>query len=304
MKRIPLFLLAGGLLLGALGFAAIQMTKPDREADRSELRLGEISRKQLPQRSRDRSTPELGRKGKSSISVSPSNEGEDPLEGYLEMLTDEDKARQGMALLIQGMGKDMRARMIDRSMNQLIERLGLDEAQQVEIAKLMEARGTALQELMVKKLQGKATDEDFAAFASLGSFGDQVGEYLDPDQQEIFSDLQGNQRVQAIEEATKRNTTTLASVTDLTDDQAAEAEAILQAQVERETPAEFTNDFERMVMTREEDLIEMEQARLEALEPVLTPEQLDAYGAAMEQQREQFLQVGGIGPGGGRGFRP
>ena len=167
---------------------------------------------------------------------------------------------------------------------------------------MMDERGAAFQELMMKRMRKQVTDEDFAKFAEFGSFGEQMRGELDQDQLAVYTQMQEEERAQAVDQATRREMRTISRIADLSDEQAQEVEAILQGQVAQETPADTGDNFERMVTTREEDLAEMQQARLDALSPVLTTDQLGAYETSLERQRNDFSRFTG-GGGFGRGGR-
>lgn len=307
MKPIALIMLIAGLALGGLGtYAALEVGRPDQQSELDKLKLQIANLEQDKARLQKLIAQEKKKNSELVVSeieakaaaealkeepekvVRATGASQDPLAGIAEMLSDEDKAREGIATIMEGMGKSMRSRMISGRVRQFTDKLVLDEQQQEVISKLMDERGAAFQDLMTKRMRGQATDEDYASFAEFGSFGDQIREHLDADQREMYDQMQAEERARTVEQTMRREMRSLSRIPDLSEEQAVEVEAILAEQIEQETPMDSSDNFERMVTTREEDMAEMQQARLDALEPVLTADQLDAYRGSMERQRRGF----------------
>ncbi|BCU76211.1 hypothetical protein [Luteolibacter sp. LG18] len=186
--------------------------------------------------------------------------------------------------------QEKRARKVDERLAALKSRLGLTDEQAAKVRAVLEhgedggdGAGDTID--VAKLLNGESKDERDAADGKLAGL-------LTPDQQAKFQAFQQEQKENRIEIATNREMTRLQQGLTLTAEQKDRAYQALGELAQREDDQPATKGIDpQQMMARQ-------QARRDALSPILTPEQMKAY-EGMPMQAEsgavsiQFQNIGG-----------
>ncbi|MCW1926372.1 hypothetical protein OKA05_27725 [Luteolibacter arcticus] len=177
--------------------------------------------------------------------------------------------------------KEARARKIDERLAALKSRLKLTPDQETKVRALLEAspdmgRGAGLMDAVSFAVNGSsgtvsAAGATSAASATAGNFNEQLQALLSPDQQEEFGAFQQEQKENRVEIATNREMTHLQQQLTLTPEQKDQAFQALGNVARNEAEESSGNRLDL------ETIKAAKQARVEAMRPILTPEQLKVY---------------------------
>jgi hypothetical protein len=248
------------------GAAATKSERPPTKSD-SPAAAGQDENRATKRERPDAADPKPGQP--KVLTYSSGNGGEMPPE-MKEMFSKMEEQR-----------KEARARKIDERLAALKSRLKLTPDQETKVRALLESspdmgRGAGLLEGVKVAVNGNAGGVSLSSAAASagnatgGSFDEQLAALLSPDQQDEFVAFQQEQRENRVEIATNREMTQLQQQLTLTPEQKDQAYQALGdiARNEADQPA---NGFDPAAMAA------AKQARVDALRPILTPEQLKAY---------------------------
>jgi hypothetical protein len=192
------------------------------------------------------------------------------------VLDEDDEDSPEMAAIRETMTKELLARKqrrIDERLAAMKTRLNLDEAQAAKVRVLLEA-GDEEDDMVSKAIAGESTLPlaPGEAVKKRTELEDQISSLLKPEQANAFTEFRQEQRENRIEVATGREMTRLQQSLTLSPtqkDQVYQALATIASTEEEGGNAGITIDPEQIKARR--------QARLEALKPILTPEQYSTY---------------------------
>ena len=192
------------------------------------------------------------------------------------VLDEDDEDSPAMARIRESMAKELLARKqrrIDERVSVLKTRLDLDEAQTARVKALLEA-SDGEESMVSKAIAGEPTFPPMPGEAAKKRtvLETQITTLLKPEQAAAFTEFRREQRENRIEIATGREMTRLQQSLTLSPaqkDQVYQALATIATGEEENGNTGITVDPEQIKARR--------QTRLDALKPILTPEQYSAY---------------------------
>jgi hypothetical protein len=197
--------------------------------------------------------------------------------GDAVVLDEDDENSPEMARIRETMAKELVARKqrrIDERLAALKTRLNLDDTQTAKVRSLLEA-GDEEEDMLSKVIAGDSSLPPSAGSAAQkrANLEEQISAVLKPEQAAAYGEFRQEQRENRIEVATGREMTRLQQSLTLSPgqkDQVFEALGRIAASEEERGDTGISIDPEVLKARR--------QARLDALKPILTPEQFEAYG--------------------------
>ncbi|WP_386780342.1 hypothetical protein [Luteolibacter ambystomatis] len=171
--------------------------------------------------------------------------------------------------------EEKRARKIDERLAALKSRLGLTDEQAAKVRALLEKESG--NDDIGAVLSGDASAVNVTSLLGEGDKASQsatdakIAEVLTPEQQAKFKAFQQERKENRIEIATNREMTRLQQGLTLTPEQKDRAYQALGDLAQREEEQPASNGFDPQAM------VDKQQARRDALRPILTPEQMKAY---------------------------
>lgn len=226
--------------------------------------------------------------GKTKTERVPKGEDDDTI-----VLDEDDEDSPEMAEIRETMTKELLARKqrrIDERLAALKTRLNLDEAQAAKVRVILEA-GDEEDDMVSKAIAGESTLPPAPGEATKKriELEDQIGSLLKPGQATAFTEFRQEQRENRIEVATGQEMTRLQQSLTLSPtqkDQVYQALATIASAEEESGNAGITIDPAQIKARR--------QARLEALKPILTPDQYHAYersSTSMPSQQGNVITI-------------
>ena len=180
-------------------------------------------------------------------------------------------------------------RELEKQVADLAERLGLDEEQTEAVRAALLARAEKQKEIGKKMFTRKATLEDLIA-SDEENFSESdaaIAALLDEGQLESFAEYQHERETKRVESKADEELQSLQDVADLTDEQADQAWRVFADLAIEERPGEVpegatVEDFGGFL----DDAI---GKRVDALTPILAPEELDAYRGEAQEFRDGMV---------------
>jgi hypothetical protein len=252
----------------AVGALAVWLALPGGKETGEEGAAG-VSPAEKAERSSTAGTPEGGMR--SMKTARPEVTGDDAV-----VLDEDDEDSLEMAKVRETMAKELVARKqrrIDERVAALKTRLNLDDAQTAKVRALLEA-GDEEEDMLSKVMAGESTLPPQAGEAAKrrSDLENQISTLLKPEQAAAYGEFRQEQRENRIEVATGREMTRLQQSLTLSPGQ--------KDQVYQALGAIATGEDERGdtgISIDPEVLKARRRARLDALKPILTPEQYEAY---------------------------
>jgi hypothetical protein len=195
-------------------------------------------------------------------------------------------AADGIAAPLAQMTRGVLEQRSQRQLTRMQERLDLTPPQADAIGQILDRRALGLAEAMKGIYSGKM---DSAKIASLRDDiqdpDSHILAFLTPDQQAAYAQMRDEERAETALRTANNQFLEMRSALDLRDDQEDLVFDILHAQALQQ---QFASDFNELELANPAEAIQaVMQRKLEALEGVLTNEQLASY----QQQQELHLEL-------------
>lgn len=195
------------------------------------------------------------------------------------MVMDDEEMPEDVKEMVDRMAKQMteaRERQASERLAVLKSRLNLTPEQEAKVKALLDQASTKPPKSGAVSFVGPGGPAMFASggHGLDGELGEQITDLLSPEQQDEFTAFQNEQLENRMEIAASRELTRLQEQLTLTPEQKDLASAALGNVVRDEQTNPVDNPFSP------EALQDAQQKRLDALRPILTPEQLDIYAAS------------------------
>jgi len=196
--------------------------------------------------------------------------------------------------------EDKKTRKIDERLAALRSRLGLTDEQAAKVRALLDAKNPDAPAVAISGDVGPLNVEDLISGgtptkAQRETTDTKIAGLLTPDQQEKFQSFQQEQRDNRVEIATNREMTGLQKSLTLTPEQKDQAYQALGQLAQQDEDQAGSDSFDPAVLAARK------KARIDALHPILTPEQMRAYEAqpmsmgGMDGEGAFSIQIGGVG---------
>jgi hypothetical protein len=264
--KTPLAFLSGA----AFGALAMWLAFPDTRDAAVKDGPAESSQGQV-ERSPSTDMPESGMR--SAKTARPEDSGE---AGGDAIVLDEDDDSPEMVQIRETMAKELTARKqrrIDERIAALRTRLNLDDAQTAKVRALLES-GDEEEDMLSKAIAGEPTlpPQTGEAAKKRSNLENRISALLQPDQAAAYTEFRQEQRENRIEVATGREMTRLQQSLTLSP---AQKDQVYQALGTIATSEEERGDTG--ISIDPEVIKGRRQSRLDALKPILSPEQYQAY---------------------------
>jgi hypothetical protein len=195
-------------------------------------------------------------------------------------------ATDGIAAPLAQMTRGVLEQRSQRQLTRMQERLDLTPPQADAIGQILDRRAQGLAEAMKGIYSGKMDS------AKIASLRDDIQDpeshilaFLTPDQQAAYTQMRDEERAETALRTANNQFLEMRSTLDLRDDQEDSVFDILHAQALQQ---QFASDFNELELANPAEAIQaVMQRKLEALEGVLTNEQLASY----QQQQELHLEL-------------
>lgn len=266
--KTPLVFVCGA----AVGALAMWLASPGSKDPAGEVVAGKPSAGQTERGSKGGS-PQDGMR--SAKTARPETAGDDDGDDAI-VLDEDDEDSPEMAQVRETMAKELVARKqrrIDERVAALKTRLNLDDAQTAKVRTLLES-GDEEEDMLSKVIAGESSLPPAAGEAAKkrAELEGQISALLKPDQVAAYGEFRQEQRENRVEVATGREMTRLQQSLTLSPgqkDQVYEALGTIATGEEERGDTGISIDPSVLKARR--------QARLDALKPILTPEQYEAY---------------------------
>ncbi|WP_035602193.1 hypothetical protein [Haloferula sp. BvORR071] len=276
--KTPLAFLAGA----AVGAIAMWLAQPKGHEAAAEKVPGKV---EVPQVTHTNSKPtEDAQDGLPTKTKRPAGKEEEEPDAVV--LDDNDMNSAEMSGLREAMAKELgerKQRRIDERLSALKSRLNLDDATAAKVKALLEA-GDEEEDLLQKVAAGDDLEppQPGEEARKRAATEQEIAKLLTPEQASAFTQFTAEQRENRIEVATGREMTRLQQELTLTPDQKDKVFQALNQVAAKEDESgglSITADVEEMKARR--------QSRLDALKPILTAEQYQAY----ERSSQWMIQI-------------
>lgn len=206
-------------------------------------------------------------------------------------------ASESFVDLMLEMGRQGARQELTQRVTDLAERLGLSDVQADRVRILLEDRQQSKLEAAKRIMTGKASVRDLAMADDdhFGDFDRAMSALLTPDQEAAFADYREEREFERIKKKTTEDLQGLKGVVDLTPEQEEQVWEVFAAAHAESPPGAVPEDltFEDFTGFVDGEI----SKRVDGLQPILQPEQLEAYRRQTETFRETVLKMVGHATG-------